>query len=73
MCLPMYLLKTLLEKEKLLIMSNFSFSHRVLYPFRELLAIFIKFEIVVSKLLSFEESKICRCGKGLSEMLIKIA
>ena len=27
------LLKTLLEKEKLLIMSNFSFSHKVFYPF----------------------------------------
>ena len=43
------LLKTLWEKEKLLLMSNFSFSHSVLYPFRELIAIFIKFEIVVCK------------------------
>ena len=37
------LLKTLWEKEKLLIMSNFSFSHSVFYPFGELSFIFIKF------------------------------
>ena len=41
------LLKTLWEKEKLLITSNFSFSHSVFYPFGELPAIFFKFEIVV--------------------------
>ena len=44
------LLKTLWEKEKLLVMSNFSFSHSVFYPFRERSAIFNKFEIVVCKL-----------------------
>ena len=47
------LLKTLWEKEKLLVMSNFSFSHSVFYPFGELSAIFITFEIVVCKLLEF--------------------
>ena len=47
------LLKTLWEKEKLLITSNLSFSHSVLYPFRELFAIFIKFIIVVCKLFQF--------------------
>ena len=47
------LLKTLWEKEKLLIMSNFSFFHSVFYPFRELSAIFIKFDIVVSKHFEF--------------------
>ena len=31
--LHVYLLKTLWEKEKLLVMSNFSFSHSVFYPF----------------------------------------
>ena len=36
------LLKTLREKEKLLITSNFSFSHSVFYPFGELSAIFNK-------------------------------
>ena len=44
------LLKTPWEKEKLLIMSNFSFSHSVFYPFGELPAIFIKYEIIVCKL-----------------------
>ena len=34
------LLKTLLEKEKLLVTSNFFFSHSVFYPFGELYANF---------------------------------
>ena len=41
------LLKTPWEKEKLLVTSNFSFSHSVFYPFEEVSAIFIKSEIVV--------------------------
>ena len=41
------LLKTLWGKEKLLIASNFPFSHNVFYPFGELSDIFIKLEIVV--------------------------
>ena len=48
------LLKTLWEKEKMLVTSNFSFSHSVFYPFQELSAIFIKFEIVVCKLFQFD-------------------
>ena len=48
------LLKILWEKEKLLIRSNFSVSHSVFYPFRELFDIFIKFEIVFYKLFQFE-------------------
>ena len=32
---------------------NFSFTHSVFYPFRELSAIFIKFKIVVCKLFQF--------------------
>ena len=43
-------LKTLWEKEKLLITSNFSFSDSVFYPFGKISAIFIKSEIVVCKL-----------------------
>ena len=43
------LLKTLREKEKLLITSNFSFSHSVFNLFGELSAISIKFKIVVCK------------------------
>ena len=45
------LLKTLWEREKLLVTSNFSFSHNVFYPFGSLAAIFSKFEFVVCKLL----------------------
>ena len=48
------ILKTLWEKEKLLVMSNFSFTHSVFYLFRELSAIFIKFKNVVCRLFQFE-------------------
>ena len=48
------LLKTLWENEKLLVMSNFSFSHSVLYLLVELSFIFIKLEIVVRKLFQFD-------------------
>ena len=47
------LLKTLWEKEELLITSNFSFSHSVFNPFGELSLIFIKLAIVVCKLFQF--------------------
>ena len=47
------LLKTLWEKEKLLITSNFSISHNVFYPFEEPSSIFIKSEIVACKLFQF--------------------
>ena len=46
-------LKTLWEEEKLLVTSNFSFSHSVFYPFGELCAIFVKLKIVVCKLFQF--------------------
>ena len=52
------------ENDKLLIVSNFSFSHSVFYLFGELFTIFIKSEIVICRLLSFEKSKICHLGKG---------
>ena len=45
--------KTLWEKEELLVTSNLSFSHSVFYPFEELSAVFIIFEIVVCKLFQF--------------------
>ena len=51
------LLKTLWEKEKLLVTSNFSFSHCVFYPFGELSAILNKFEIVVCNLSIWESLK----------------
>ena len=49
-------LKTLWEKEKLLLTSNFSFAHSVFYPFRKLSPIFIKFKIVVCNFFQFGRS-----------------
>ena len=43
------LLKTLWEKEKLLITRNFSFTHSVFYSSGELYTIFIQFKIVFCK------------------------
>ena len=63
------LLKTLWEKEKLLVTSNFSFSHSVLYPSGELSAIFLKFKIVVCKLFQFGRVKNLSFGKGLKLQL----
>ena len=48
-CLVKSLLKTLWEKEKLLVKSNFSFSHSVFYPLGQLTAILINLTIVVCK------------------------
>ena len=45
--------KTLWEKEKLFITSNFSSFHNVFYPFGEISAISIQSEIVVCKLVQF--------------------
>ena len=42
------------EKEKLLVTSNFSFSHGVFYPYGELTAISMKCEIGVCQLFEFE-------------------
>ena len=47
------LLKTLWEKEKLLVMSNSSSTHSVFYLFGLLSSIFVKFQIVVCKLFQF--------------------
>ena len=59
------LLKTLWEKEKLLVTSNFSFSRSIFYPFGHLSTIFIKFKIVVCKLFQFGRVKKLSFGKGL--------
>ena len=59
------LLKTLLEKEKLLVKSNFSFSHSISYPSGELSVISIKFEIVVCKLVQFERVQNSSFGRWL--------
>ena len=47
------LLKTLWEKEKLLITSDFSFFPSVFYPFGDFSAVFTKLEILVCKLFQF--------------------
>ena len=60
------LLKTLWEKEKLLLTSNFSFSHSVFYPFGEFAAIFIKYDIAVCKLLYFGRVLNLSFGKELA-------
>ena len=59
------LLKTLREKEKLLVTSNFSFSQSVFYTFQKHSSIFTKFEIVVCKLFQFGRVYNLSFGKGL--------
>ena len=54
------LLKTLWEKEKLLVMSNFSFSCSVFYPFEELSTISLDLKLSSANSFSLEESKISR-------------
>ena len=63
------LLKTQWEKEKLLVMSNFFFSHCVFYLFGELSAIFIKSKIVVCRHFEFGRVKKLSFGKGLKQLL----
>ena len=60
------LLETLWEKEKLLVTSNFSFSHIVFYRCRELSDIFIKFKIVVCKPFQFGRVQNLSFGKGIT-------
>ena len=62
------LLKTLWEKEKLLLMSNFSFSHSVFYLYGKLSAIFAQFEIVICKFFQFGRVKKLSFGKGLNTL-----
>ena len=50
--------------------DNFSFSHSVFYPFRELSAIFIKFENVVCNLFQFGTVQNLSFGKGLVGLTI---
>ena len=64
------LLKTLWEKEKLLIMSNFSFSYCVFYQFGQLSSIFNKFDIVICKLCKFGRVYNLLVLKGLRTFLV---
>ena len=52
-CSAVSVLWKLWEKKKLLVTSNFSFFHSVFYPFGNPSAIFIIFEVVVTKLFQF--------------------
>ena len=54
------LLKTLWEKEKLLVTSNFSFSHSVFYSFGEMLS---NLKLSLANCFCLEESKMCRLEK----------
>ena len=47
------LFKTMWEKEKLLVTSNFSFSQSVFYAFGHIPAIFIQLKVVACKLFQF--------------------
>ena len=58
------LLKTLWEKKKLLITSNFFFFHSVFYPFQELFAVFINFKLLSVNSFNLEESKTCHLEKS---------
>ena len=65
------LLKTLWEKDKLLVTSNFSFFHSVFYhsvfyPLGKLSSIVIKFKIVLCKLFQFGRVQNLLFGKGLN-------
>ena len=60
------LLKTLREKEKLLVTSNFSFSYSVFNPFGKLPTIFIKFTVVVCRVFQFGRNQNLSFGKGLN-------
>ena len=56
------------KKEKLLIMSSFSFSHSVFLQFREFSAFSSNLKLSSANSLSLDESKICRLGKGYKVM-----
>ena len=58
------LLKTLLEKEKLLIMSNFSFSQCFLPVLENYLQFSSNLKLLSANSLNFEESQICYLKKG---------
>ena len=65
------LLKTLWEKEKLLVTSNFSFSHNIFYPFGKSSAISSNSRLSSANSFSLEESKLCHLGKGFAWLLNK--
>ena len=67
------LLKTLWEREKLLVMSNFSFFHNVFNSYRIIVYPFVHvFDIISFFAAELEEPKIGIWGRGLSVVWLKI-
>ena len=62
-------LKTLWEKEKLLVLSNFSFFHSVFYRSKNFLSFSLNFKLSSANSFILEGHKICRLGKGLKVLL----
>ena len=60
------------SEQKLLVNSNFSFSHSVLYLFGEPFAIFVKFKIVVCKLFQFAISGVYIYSVAYIEPVIEV-
>ena len=58
------LLKTLWEKEKLFVTSNFSFSQSVFYPLKNFQPFSSNLKLSSANSLNLEESIFCRLGKG---------
>ena len=65
------LLKTLWEKEKLLITNNFSFSNSIFYPLVELSAMFIQFKAIAYKFFQFLRVQNLSHGKGLTNWTMR--
>ena len=64
--------KTLWKREKLLVTSNFSFSHSVFSPFGKFSAIFIKFETAVRKFFQFGRVQNLSFGNELTLPILPV-
>ena len=64
MCLPYKSFENTVEKEKLPLTSNFSFSHSVFYLFEERSSIFFRFQMLSANCFSLEECKLFCLGNG---------
>ena len=58
------LMKTLREKEKLLVTCSSSFTHNIFYWFEDFSSVSIKFENCLKQTLSVWKSQFCCLGKG---------
>ena len=71
LCVCIYsFFKTLWEKAKWRVTSNFSFFHSVFYTFWEISAIFIKLKIVLCKLFQFGKVQNLFSRKGFSREIV---